>query len=77
LTYHGTLHHGRLVTVPPISDDQPVRVIVSLLTDDSDAVVQPVAPFDFDAPELLKLRELLSGVEGLSDDIISERRGEV
>jgi hypothetical protein len=79
MTYQGTLHHGKLVTDPPIADDQPVRVEVTLMDEDdrTAGIRRATRPFDLNDAVSTRLRELLSKLPGsLSDDIIAERRGD-
>ncbi len=87
-TYSGTLHNGRLVTDTPLSDGEPLRVLVTVVepsaTEEkhdlftSQVQIRPATkPFDLNSPESKRLRELLSGIPGgLVEDILEERRSE-
>ena len=80
MIYHGTLHHGQLVTEPPIPDDQPVRVEVRLVEDNPFGVTIRSATkrFDPESEQGNRLREILSKLNtSLVDEIIAERRGDV
>lgn len=67
-TYVGIYRNGRLETEPPMPTGREVRVAVTIL-EGAPELEPPKRPFRFDDPAFLRLREALSPVHNLSDEI--------